>query len=204
VNTLLLSRLRVACLAVFALVVSAVLAAGCATGSYVSDAQLERAKQERRAKYQSEEREKRRIKREHREARSWAGWIDEQVPPEGPAVLRRGDLVLGAAIARADYAGASATRLTHLRMTAAARNAVAEGNTERALDLLERAIAVDGGEGFAYLYLGHIYTRRGDLERASGFLQQARRLLPPDPALQDEVQWLTDMASGGAQAGMPR
>ena len=80
-------------------------------------------------------------------------------------------------------------------MTDAARGLIAEGSTERALDLLERAIAVDGSEGFAYLYLGYVYVRRGDLRRASGFLEQARRLLPPDPALKGEVGWLAGLAS---------
>jgi Flp pilus assembly protein TadD len=80
-------------------------------------------------------------------------------------------------------------------MTEYARTLIADGNTERALDVLERAIAVDGSEGFAYLYLGDVYVHRGDLQRASGFLQQARRLLPPDPALRDELLWLDGLAA---------
>ncbi len=186
------------------LIFAVALGAGCATGPYISDAQYEQAKQARREQYAREEREERRTKREHREARDWSAWIDEQARPEGPVVLQRADLVLSAAISRAEYEGAPATQLTHLRMTAAARNALAEGNTERALDLLERAIAVDGSEGFAYLYLGHVYTRRGDFERSIGFLQQARRLLPPDPALRDELRRLSAMSAPIDASGMIR
>jgi Flp pilus assembly protein TadD len=170
---------------------------GCAVNYGVSDADLELTNQERRAKYDREQREEGRVRREQRESKDWATWIADQEPGPGPAVLERGDLVLKAAIARAQYGGSGATRLTHLRMTAAARDLIVAGNTERALDLLERAIGVDGSEGFAYLYLGYVYVRRGDVERASGFLGQARRLLPPDPELRAEVRWLDSLAAVG-------
>lgn len=164
---------------------------GCTSSFGVSDADLELTKQERRAKYDREQRHGR------REANDWADWIADQQRSAGPIVLDRADLVLKAAIARAQYDSSGATDLTHLRMTAAARDLIAAGNTERALDLLERAISVDGSEGFAYLYLGYVYVHRGDLQRASGFLQQAARLLPPDAALRDEVRWLAGLASAG-------
>jgi Flp pilus assembly protein TadD len=169
--------------------------AGCAVNQGVSDAEFERVRQERRAQYDREQRERGKQRRERREASDWLDWIAEQQRPEGPVVLERGDLVLSAAVARAQHSGSTSTRITHLQMTEYARTLIADGNTERALDVLERAIAVDGSEGFAYLYLGYVYVHRGDLQRASGFLQQARRLLPPDPALRDELLWLDGLAA---------
>lgn len=173
----------------------AVASAGCAVRTAVSDEQYLRTKEEREAQYEREQREVRRERREQRSANDWAHWIEDQQPSEGPVVLERGDLVLKAAIARAQYGGSDPTRLTHLRMTEAARDLIAQDATERALDLLERAIAVEGSEGFAYLYLGYVYVRRGDMRRASGFLEQAGRLLPPDPQLRDEVRWLNGLTT---------
>lgn len=173
----------------------ALVMAGCAVNGGVSDADFERIKQERRAQYEREQREQGQERRERREADDWSDWIAEQQRLAGPVVLERGDLVLLAAVARAQQIGSTPSRLTHLRMVAHARSLIAEGNTERALDELERAIAVDGSEGFAYLYLGYVYVRRGNLQRATGFLEQARRLLPPDPALRDEVDWLDELAA---------
>jgi hypothetical protein len=41
-------------------------------------------------------------------------------------------------------------------MTRQARDLIATGDSERAADLLERAIAIDDGAGFGYLYLGYV------------------------------------------------
>jgi len=192
-------------LLVLAAALAATASACSAVGRPVSDTDYERTRDERRAEYERAQREEQRTRRESRLADDWAHWIAEQQPDEEPVVLERGDLVLKAAVARAQYGGTEPTRLTHLRMTQAARDLIAQGDTERALDLLERAIAIDGGEGFAYLYLGYVYVRRGDVDRASGFLQQAKRLLPPDPALRAEVRWLIGLATTGpAHEGLLR
>lgn len=178
--------------------------ASCAIGPYgpgPADDDYARAREARRAEYEAERREREVERAARREQRDWADWIGQQERNPGPVVLDRADLVLKAATARAERSGASATRLTHLRMTEAARGALADGSTERALDLLERAIAIDGREGFAYLYLGYAYVRRGEVERAREFLEQAGRLLPPDPALGQEVAHLRLLAGGDAARG---
>jgi hypothetical protein len=80
--------------------------------------------------------------------------------------------------------------LAHLRMTRQARDLIATGDTERAADLLERAIAIDDGAGFGYLYLGYIHLIGGRTDQADVFLDRAVGLLPPDPALRMEVDKL--------------
>jgi Flp pilus assembly protein TadD len=181
----------------------ALAAASCAAGPYApSDDEYARAREARRAEYERERREREAARAERREQDDWADWIADQRRDPGPVVLERADLVLKAAIARAEYGADSATRLTNLRMTDAARRTLVEGATERALDLLERAIAVDGREGFAYLYLGYIYVRRGEVDRAREFLDQAERLLPPDAQLGQEVAHLRDLAGAGARRGV--
>ena len=68
-------------------------------------------------------------------------------------------------------------------MTRQARDLIATGESERAADLLECAIAIDDGAGFGYLYLGYVHLTAGHLDQADVFLDRAAALLPPDPAL---------------------
>jgi tetratricopeptide (TPR) repeat protein len=168
----------------------------CAFGPVApSGPDYERTRRERVAEHERDDRDRQERRTEHRDERDWARWISAQERDEGPIVLDRADIVLKAAIARAEYGTDGATRLTHLRMTEAARRMLAQDVTERALDLLERAIAVDGREGFAYLYLGYVYVRRGESGRAKEFLDQAARLLPPDEALRYELDNLRELAA---------
>jgi Flp pilus assembly protein TadD len=80
--------------------------------------------------------------------------------------------------------------LAHLRMTRQARDLIAAGDIERAADLLERAIAINDGAGFGYLYLGYVHLRAGRRDQADVFLDRAAALLPPDPALRVEIEQL--------------
>jgi tetratricopeptide (TPR) repeat protein len=84
--------------------------------------------------------------------------------------------------------------LAHLRMTRQARDLIATGDTERAADLLERAIAIDDGAGFGYLYLGYVHLTAGRHDQADVFLDRAAALLPPDPALRVEIEQLRTKA----------
>lgn len=87
--------------------------------------------------------------------------------------------------------------VTHLRMTRSARDLMATGELERAADLLERAIAIDEGEGFGYLYLGYLHLTAGSSEQAGVFLDRAASLLPPDGALEVELDALRRSARAG-------
>ena len=84
--------------------------------------------------------------------------------------------------------------IAHLRMTRQARDLIATGDTERAADLLERAIAIDDGAGFGYAYLGYIHLTAGNSEQAAIFFERAFALLPADPALRVEISALRERA----------
>ena len=66
--------------------------------------------------------------------------------------------------------------------------------SERALDLLERAIAIDSRTGFAYLYLGYLYMQRGRVEQALVFIDRSATLLPEDRETEVEIELLRRMA----------
>ncbi len=91
----------------------------------------------------------------------------------------------------------SPTRAAHLRMTTAALDYIEAGDTEHALDLLERAISVDGTVGYAFVYLGYIHAREGRTEQAQAFVDRATGLLPDDPALDRELVELRSSAATG-------
>ena len=54
-----------------------------------------------------------------------------------------------------------AASLASLKITQSAVEHLEQREQQRALDLLERAIAIDGGNGFAYLYIGYIHLEDG-------------------------------------------
>jgi hypothetical protein len=123
---------------------------------------------------------------------------DDQGYGSGP--LGRAGVLLdraidGAELAMQRGAAGDAARLAHLRMVRQARDLIATGDNDRAADLLERAIALDDGWGFGYLYLGFVHLTIGDREQAGVFLDHAAALLPPDPALQAEVAQLRQQAN---------
>ena len=91
-----------------------------------------------------------------------------------------------------------ATLLANLRMTQQARELIASGETERAADLLERAIAMDDGQGYAYLYLGYLHLSEGRRDQAEVFLARALGLLPRDPALRVELERLREEADSAS------
>jgi len=105
--------------------------------------------------------------------------------PRAEELLDR-DLGRSEADVDAGYA-VNTNRLAHLRMTRAALDQIEAGDDQRAFDLLERAIAIDGRTGFAYLYLGYVHLRHGQADQASVFLDRASALLPADERLAAEV-----------------
>ncbi len=120
----------------------------------------------------------------------------------GSGPLGRTNVVLDRAIAAAERAGRRGERvdpalLAHLRMTRQARDLIATGDRQRAADLLERAIAIDDGAGFAYIYLGFLHLQAGRPEQAEAFLDRAENLVPQDPALLREIASLRARAGGG-------
>jgi tetratricopeptide (TPR) repeat protein len=84
-------------------------------------------------------------------------------------------------------------------MTTAALSSIDAGNLEHALDLLERAVSVDGSAGYAFAYLGYLYAESGRGERALAFLDQALALLAPDPGISGELIQLRSFAASQRQ-----
>ena len=95
-----------------------------------------------------------------------------------------------AAAARPAAAGVDAASLASLRITRSAVEHLEQREPQRALDLLERAIAIDGDNGFAYLYIGYIHLEDGRPDRALPFIERGAMLMPDEPALQKEVRAL--------------
>jgi tetratricopeptide (TPR) repeat protein len=118
----------------------------------------------------------------------------KEAPTSGPlpaATAVLDDLIAaGERAQRISGRGVDPKRMAHLHMTRAARDLMADGRTERARDMLERAIAVDGREGFGYLYLAELHLEAGRPEQARVFLDRAVALLPPDSRLSAEIDAL--------------
>ena len=115
----------------------------------------------------------------------------------GRALARRID---GASLAVGRGQGKPAV-LASLRLVDEAAGLVAAGELARGLDLLERALAVDGRNGFAYLYLCVAHHRAGRSQRAAGFLDPARRYLPPNPYVLGEWEGLRAAVVAAQVAG---
>lgn len=68
---------------------------------------------------------------------------------------------------------ATPARAASLRLTEAARKELALNQTDAALRDLARAISIDGGNPFAYYYLGRCYLARRNYSQALTFFQHA-------------------------------
>jgi len=104
-------------------------------------------------------------------------------------VLPGADEALDRAVANAESAGPQAdpSRLASLRLTREAKDMIADGQTDRALDQLERAIEQNGDQGFSYLYLAHLYIESGDVSQGLVLLDRAEALLPHSRKLESVV-----------------
>jgi tetratricopeptide (TPR) repeat protein len=87
-------------------------------------------------------------------------------------------------------AGVPPSRLASLRMTRSAVALIDEGSVERALALLERALAIDGSTGFPYLYIGYIHLQAGRTAQALTFIERGAALMPLYAPLENELQAL--------------
>lgn len=95
-------------------------------------------------------------------------------------VLPGADRALDREIARVESDGPQSdpSLLASLRLTRTARDSIAAGRQVRAFDDLERAIEVNGDQGFSYLYLAHLHIVAGDVSQGLVFLERAESLLP--------------------------
>lgn len=100
------------------------------------------------------------------------------------AIDRRAKALRGGAV------GNLAAELASLRMSAKAPALIDKGSLDGAVELLERAVSMYGGNGYAYLFLAYVHHVEGRPDRAAGFLSSARRYLPADKGVRGEVEGL--------------
>lgn len=111
----------------------------------------------------------------------------EPVPaPARPTATRADDGPLTAKIDAATPAGRGAA----LRLTEEGRQKLANGETARAIDLLERAIAVDQRVPYTYFFLAKAHAEAGHRELAHRFLDRAQQKLAGEPYWRSEVDGL--------------
>jgi tetratricopeptide (TPR) repeat protein len=112
-------------------------------------------------------------------------------------VLQGADRALDRAIARVESGGPQSdpSLLASLRLTRTGRDSIAAGREDRAFDELERAIEVNGDQGFSYLYLAHLHIAAGDVSQGLVFLERAESLLPASREIDAVVTALLDRAA---------
>jgi tetratricopeptide (TPR) repeat protein len=97
------------------------------------------------------------------------------VPP--PATLRDDDGALTAKIDR----DTAPRRASALRLTEEARALLARDEAPRAIELLERAVAVDARTPYAYYFLAEAHERAQHPVLARSFVARAEQLFAGDP-----------------------
>jgi tetratricopeptide (TPR) repeat protein len=77
--------------------------------------------------------------------------------------------------------GTPANRAAALRMTEQARGLIAAGEEARAIEILERAIAIDASAPYAYYFLAMAHQRAKRPQLARPFLDRAQQKLRTEP-----------------------
>jgi hypothetical protein len=104
--------------------------------------------------------------------------------PSRPSATRADDGPLTAKIDPATPAGRAAA----LRLTEEGRQKLAAGEAARAIELLERAVAVDARVPYAYYFLARAHAANGRRELAYRFLDRAEQKLAGEPYWRSEVE----------------
>jgi hypothetical protein len=86
-----------------------------------------------------------------------------------PAAPDLGSASLAPEVRRAAAPGLAAS----IRITEQARNELRQGDADDALRDLGRAVSIDGGNPFAYYYLGRVYLARKNYSQALTFFERA-------------------------------
>ncbi|MBI5504824.1 MAG: tetratricopeptide repeat protein [Deltaproteobacteria bacterium] len=114
----------------------------------------------------------------------------------GAEIDRRAKALRGGAV------GNLAAELASLRMSAKAPVLIDKGSLDGAVELLERAVSMYGGNGYAYLFLAYVHHVEGRPDQAAGFLSSARRYLPADKGVRGETEGLArSIRASGPSAG---
>lgn len=101
----------------------------------------------------------------------------EPIGPAGPPTLRDDD---GPLTAKIDTT-TPPRRAAALRLTEQARGVLAGGDAPRAIEILERAVAVDARTPYAYYFLAEAHARAEHRVLARSFAARAEQLFAADP-----------------------
>lgn len=117
------------------------------------------------------------------------------------AAALRSDISRRAGELRHGPVGNRAQQLASLRLASNARDLIDAGSLEGALEALQRAVSLYGGNGYAYLWLAYVHHVQGRADRAAEFAASARRYLPADTKIRAELEGLAlSIRHGSAQA----
>ena len=95
---------------------------------------------------------------------------------------------LGAASLASEVRHAASPGLAaSIRITEQARRELADGDADTALRDLGRAVSIDGGNPFAYYFLGRVYLARRNYSQALTFFQRAELGFAPRPDWRGET-----------------
>ncbi len=103
-----------------------------------------------------------------------------------------------AAALKSGPVGNRAVELASFRLAASGHELIQAGSLDGALEALERAVSLYGGNGYAYLYLAYVHHLDGRQDQAREFAASARRYLPRDEGVRAELEGLGQAIGAGA------
>lgn len=119
------------------------------------------------------------------------------------AALRR-DIQTRADAMKSGPVGNRAVELASLRISANAQDLIDAGSLDGALVALQRAVSLDGSNGYAYLFLAYVHQVQGQSELAGELAANAARFLPRQTEVRAELAGLRlaiSQAAASATAG---
>ena len=102
---------------------------------------------------------------------------------------------------RSGPVGNRAVELASLRLAASGHAMIEAGSFDGALEVLERAVSLYGGNGYAYVFLAYVHHVEGRAASGLEFLDDARLHLPADRGVSSEVEGLAQSLQAVAGAG---
>lgn len=113
------------------------------------------------------------------------------------AAMQR-DIDAKAAAMKSGPVGSAATQLASLRLASSSRDLIDSGSLDAARSSLQRAISLDSGDGWAWLWLACVHHAQGRGDLAAEVLGKARSRLPREAGVDSEVAGLAAAIRAGA------
>lgn len=136
-------------------------------------------------------------RREHAEARRAQAEARRGFPQSGQAL--RAEIAEKAAALKSGPIGERGKELASLRLAESGRDLIDAGSLDGAEDALRKAVSLYARNGFAYLFLAHVEHEKGRNAEARDLLARARRDLPGDKGVRNELDELAEAVGGGGR-----